>query len=350
LKAAIVSRGRHLAFAFAAAALTFATLTTALLGADLYLHGKYARTGGFNVWGYKGPIVRRKAPGEYRIVVLGGSTAFGYGVRWEESFPAILERLLARRGRGAFSVVNLAYNNEGAYSFRFTMQDYAYLDYDMVCLYEGYNDLISDGWPANLSVFRRTSPIFRLTGYMPIFPLVFREKATALVHGDAVDRNQARTIFRPNLVRRTTAELLTAAAETGQSLERQLARVEATPTPAMAGATATGCANRWATYCRSMRDAVDYSLAHGTRALVITQPYAVGDNLRGRHIEQQSEMRAMLARRFGDDPRVAYVNLGPAMDLRDASLSFDRMHLTAAGNEQLAAALVDPVLALAGRH
>ena len=40
--------------------------------------------------------------------------------------------------------MNLAYNNEGAYSFRFTLGDYLYLDYDLAILYEGYNDLMGD--------------------------------------------------------------------------------------------------------------------------------------------------------------------------------------------------------------
>ena len=48
---------------------------------------------------------------------------------------------------GAYTVVNLAYNNEGAYSFTFTMKDYGYLDHDLVCLYEGYNDLAARQTP-----------------------------------------------------------------------------------------------------------------------------------------------------------------------------------------------------------
>jgi lysophospholipase L1-like esterase len=64
---------------------------------------------------------------------------------------------------------------------------------------------------------------------------------------------------------------------------------------------------------------------------------------------QQSELRAMTMRRFGSDPTVRYVDLGAAVDLTDSLLSFDHMHLTARGNEQLAAALVDAVIDLAAR-
>ena len=36
---------------------------------------------------------------------------------------------------------NLGYNNEGADSLRFTLEDYLWLDYDAAILYEGYNDV-----------------------------------------------------------------------------------------------------------------------------------------------------------------------------------------------------------------
>src|SRR4051812_21414965 len=104
-------------FGVASIGLTVALAIVTLLLIDIYLHGKFQRSAGLNVWGYRGPVVSRKAPGEFRIVVLGGSTVFGYGVKWDESFPAALERKLAARTPRPFKVVNLGYNNEGAYSF-----------------------------------------------------------------------------------------------------------------------------------------------------------------------------------------------------------------------------------------
>ena len=62
------------------------------------------------------------------------------------------------------------------------------------------------------------------------------------------------------------------------------------------------------------------------------------------------ELQAMLHRRFSSDPSVAYVSLGERLDLSDPRVSFDQMHLTFAGNEQAAAAFVEPVLALASRR
>jgi hypothetical protein len=109
----------------------------------------------YNIWGYWGPVAGSKKPGERRIAVLGGSTALGFGAPEGQSFPAYLERKLnARRkekNHRSVSVVNLAWNGEGAYSFSATLEDYAYLDYDAVIFCTGYNDLGG----RNTSVFRR---------------------------------------------------------------------------------------------------------------------------------------------------------------------------------------------------
>ena len=139
---------RRKRFVFAAAAILVPCLALGgvLLAVDIHLHTKYQTSAGFNIWGYRGPVAGRKQPGEYRIVVLGGSAAYGYGVNWDQAIPALLEKRLAAiapAGR-TFRVINLAYNNEGAYSFAFTLRDYAYLNYDLVFLYEGYNDLMGD--------------------------------------------------------------------------------------------------------------------------------------------------------------------------------------------------------------
>ena len=54
-----------------------------------------------------------------------------------------------------------------------------------VLLCEGYNDLAGGG-VTNVQVFRHDSPIFRLTGYMPIFPIIFKEKSAAMLNGGDV--------------------------------------------------------------------------------------------------------------------------------------------------------------------
>jgi hypothetical protein len=339
-------------YACAAIFLTLTLSLLVLLCVDVYLHGKFEKSAGFNVWGYRGPVAGRKQAGEYRVVVLGGSAAFGFGTSWDEAVPAQLERQLAGRSAGPFQtfrVINLGYNNEGVYSFVFTLRDYLSLDYDLACLYEGYNDLMGDRRP-NLSVFRHDSPVFRLTGYLPIFPIVFKEKASAMVHGDAgaVYRSSGKTVFRPGVGARAAAGVLNATASVGQALERGLGRVTAEAPRGTALDERTGCRSPWQQYCRSIGDAVELARRADKQVLVMTQPY---DSLtvqeRARHIEQQSEMAAMLARRFNGDPMVRYVNLGTTIDLLDPALSFDRMHLTPEGNRRVAQALVAPVTAMA---
>ena len=97
-----------------------------------------------------------------------------------------------------------------------------------------------------------------------------------------------------------------------------------------------------------MYTAVTWALDHQKRVLVVTQPYVLGPALRARHADQQRALAAMAQRRFPNDGRVRYVSLGDAVDLGDPTLSFDRMHLTAAGNDRIAQALVEPVVHMAG--
>jgi hypothetical protein len=349
-----MTRRKRIVFALIAMTIPVALISIALLATDLYLHGRFARSAGFNVWGYRGPVAARKGPGEYRAVVLGGSTAFGYGVAWDQAFPALLERDLLSRSSPRFSVINLGYNNEGAYSFVFTLRDYRYLNYDLVILYEGYNDMIGDKRNPNLSVFRHDSPVFRLTGYLPIFPMIFNEKAAVMLTGNVAalypgaEQKEQKTVFRPGLATQTTAEILKATANIVQSLGRQLDRVSPEEPRHIAQASESGCRAPWAEYCRSMEKAVTVAIGMDKQVLVVTQPHPeMGRDLRPRHLAQQHEMAAMIERRFGGNPRVRYVDLGSAVDLSNPALTFDGMHLNSTGNQMIADALVEPVVRMA---
>jgi hypothetical protein len=349
-----MTKRRRVVFVVAAVALAGAVACAVLLGVDIYLHGRYQKSAGFNVWGYRGKPVGRKQRDEYRVVVLGGSAAYGYGVGSDEAIPAVLEQMLRRRASSPlFTVVNLAYNNEGAYAFKPTLEDYAFLRYDLAILYEGYNDLSVASDQPNLSLFRHTSPVYRLTGYMPIFPIVFKEKAAAMLSGGdpgALYRQGPKAVFHADLATRAGAGMLNATAQIAQSLEEQLGRVSAEPAPRLADGDAAGCGS-WANYCRSISAAIEFARAKGAQVIVATQPYlSVSSNLRALHVAQQDGVRQLLSHRFGADPDVTYVNLGESVDLEDPHLSFDHMHLRTAGNETVAAALVNPVMKMAARR
>ena len=81
-----LSPRRFVPFAVAAALLVFGAAFLALLGADVYLHKKYESTASVNVWGYRGPAVGRKAPGEFRVAVLGAAPRLAMA-DIDESFP-----------------------------------------------------------------------------------------------------------------------------------------------------------------------------------------------------------------------------------------------------------------------
>lgn len=331
-------RARFVVFALASVAMSLVLCLAVLLAIDVYVHGKFDRTG-VNIWGYRGATVGRKRPGEFRVVVAGGSTVLGYGLPPDAAFPHQLE--LALNGRDAsasrFRVVNLGFSNEGAYSFRFTLADYAYLDYDLTILYEGYNDL---GGP-NLSTRRRDAALFRWFGYFPMLPLVATEKMRALRSGDlrAAYRGE-KTTFRPNAVARTEATLLQASVALYDSIEAQAARWRPESAPAVPDDD--GCSPYWAFYCHSVHAGIDAALARHSRVIVVTQPY-----LEHSHRAQQEELRGMLARRYASNPLVKYVNLGDAVSVRDPQMCWDGMHLTERGNEIIGRALAPSVLELA---
>lgn len=348
-----LTRRRKVVYATLAMALSGTLALAGCLAADLYAHSRLDRAAGLNIWGYRGRVLGRKQPGEHRIVVLGGSTAFGYGVLPHETMPAVLERMLAARrkavGQGPVSVANLAYNNEGAYAAKYNLMAYEFLDPDVALFHDGYNDL----GKGNISVFRQESPIFRLTGYMPVLPLLLREKAMLLRYGSLENayvaaQGRPTTVFRPDIADRATAAALEAADKISQSVERQLAtfgeRPAASRDEAFAGivprAEALTCGDRWVIFCQMVADNIDYALGRGMRVVVIGQPYHTAPI----HKEQQAAMAGMIRARYADNHAVHFVDLGTAVDLSDRSIAYESVHLTAAGNERLAEHLVEPMM------
>ena len=333
-------RRRKYLYALLAAALAAGVLVVLFVAADVFVHWRTQDVAGVNVWGYRGAPIGAKQPGEMRVVMLGGSTVFGWGLPAHESIPAFLERRL-NAGGGRFSVVNLGAPGQGAHGFAFDLEDFEYLDYDIVCLYEGYNDLAhtTPRGTSNYLLWRRASPIFRWTGYFPLLPVVMREKAQAMMNGGAMTARPGEVSFEAGLATRAAAGALTAAADLTSGLTTSLGALSPVPP---SPAVDEECIPAWRRYCGSVREAVASALGRGKRVIFVTQPY-VSDA----HIEQQANVAAMLAARFGGDQRFAYVNLGRAIDMRDRAVVYDGLHLVASGNDTVAAHLVAPVMAAA---
>jgi len=326
-------------------------VSAALLGVDMYLHSRVQNEGSVNIWGYRGPTIGRKRPGEIRVVVLGGSTAFGYGVPWSEAFPYYLEQMLnARAGGTRYRVFNLGAPAQGALGLRADLADYEYLGYDVAILYEGYNDLGRIDLPnavpprdePNDLLWRRQSPVFRATGYFPVLPLVFREKAMLLTSGGDLDAAyRGRAVFRPGLAARATAGALKTAAALAESVGSTIGRLTGDPALTAKGAALDTVA--WRHYTDRVLDAVRFARSRSAKVIVVTQPYASDS-----HIAQQRALAQAIESAAGGDAGVKYVNLGLEIDLRDRSLAYDGLHLAAKGNERIASRLVEPVRDLTG--
>ena len=76
-------------------AVVLAGLVTIAL--DMYAHKRVETVGGVNIWGYRGPVMRQRAPNEIRIAVVGGELAFGWGVAARRNAGA---QCAAARGAG----------------------------------------------------------------------------------------------------------------------------------------------------------------------------------------------------------------------------------------------------------
>lgn len=346
-----MTRRRKWVFAAITTSLAVAVTAMFLIAVDVYLHHRVQNLGGVNVWGYRGPTIGAKRGNETRIVVLGGSTAFGYGLPWTEAFPYQLQEALKTRAKGehVYTVINLGAPGQGAFGFLFDLRDYAYLNYDCAILYEGYNDLGSTDLPEavpprtiqNRLLWRRQSPVYRLTGYFPVLPLVFREKAMALRAGGDLDAAyRGRVVFKPGLATRATAATLQEAAQIAETLGRSLDRVTGPPSPAALEARPFDTVT-WRAYTESVLDAVREARAHRSSVIVVTQPYASAA-----HMTQQHALAAALRSTFGDDAGVRYVNLGAALNIRDRDVAYDGLHLRASANQVVANRLIEPVLNL----
>jgi len=276
-----------------------------LLGADLYLHRKHE----INLWGYRGPAVGRKRPGEKRIIVLGGSTAWGYGLAEAQSFPAQLQQRLTERPGSTeqpiIKVVNLAAIAEGAYALKYTLHDYDYLDYDVALIYSGASDL----WGPDLFLNRRRSSIFIRTGYLPLLPSLTADKIDLW-------RNRRRTGAQP---------IVMAPPGENESNDRERLNQLIGPGPSSPDSVQVNYP-RWQFYCEQIFEATEIALKRGKRVLIVSEPY-----LNDIHIEQQRTLEDLINRRFAGQG-VRYLNLGRTLDMKDRSLSWDGLHLTAEGN------------------
>lgn len=86
-------------------------------------------------------LPRARQPGELRVLCLGDSSTFGYGVDREESYPERLEELLRDRHGGPVQVINAGYVSATSFQGRELYQRLAReLEVDWVVAAFGHND------------------------------------------------------------------------------------------------------------------------------------------------------------------------------------------------------------------
>lgn len=218
--------------------------------------------------------------------------------------------------------MNLGFNGDGAYSFKYTLKDYDYLDCDAVVLYSGYNDLSGP----NFYVFRQRSPVFGWTGYLPLLPALTVDKLSVWKQ-QLLGRNE-RVVFQPPDLSQNLPESLPKQVDPANDSNQTSNK------PASVGTVSA----EWQFYCDQIAEAVQRALLKGKRVLIVTEPY-----ISDQHVAQQKSLEAMTRVRFANQPHLRYLNLGRTIDLRDKSLCWDGMHLTEEGNRRIAFALRQPV-------
>lgn len=295
-----------------------------LFGADYYLHRKH----GINLKGYRGPALGQKQPGEKRVAILGGSTTWGFGLRVGQDFPAQLQAQMHQGPApltSSIKILNLGFNGDGAYSFKYALKDYDYLQSDAVVLYSGYNDLSGP----NFYVFRHRSPVFGWTGYLPLLPELTVDKLS--VWKQQLMGHNEKVVFQPPELSQNSPEALPK--QLGPANNSNQKSVEIPP--------AVTVPKEWQFYCDQIYETAQMALQSGKRVLIVTEPY-----ISDQHVAQQKVLEAMIQTRFANQTHLRYLNLGHSVDLRDKSLCWDGMHLTEEGNRRIASALRQPVFDL----
>jgi hypothetical protein len=287
---------RALFVLFAAETAAFAFLAAALL--DRHLHQR-DRNYGVNQWGYREEARGSKRPGEFRVALIGGSAAFEAGVPVGQTLAAQIFYDLRQAGAPSFqeySVVNLSEPRVGADSYVAVIRDYAYLDPDVLCIFDGYDAL--GGTPPH---GRSRSWVFRATGYLPMLPNLVLGRPAWMSDPDG-----------------GIADVL----QDGGNMSDD-----------------ASCAGASSPYCAAMMDAVRLGIQQGRAVLVVSPPL-----VSLRHAQQQLSLARVLARAFGQHPRFRFLNLGTAIEPCDPVQSSDGIHRTEVGNHMVGQQIATTVL------
>jgi lysophospholipase L1-like esterase len=197
------------------------------------LRSRFYRT---NALGFRGPETTVEKPaGRYRIVVLGGSVAWGYGSTADDrTVPGRLQALLRERFPGRdIEVINAAQigfvsGQQVVYFHRVVQR----LSPDLVLFFDGYNDVAADflnpvsGWPQNAALLKaRYQASWRARSSSDELEALARRSSL-------VDFLWTRFLPQAQAVSRGPADGGITAAETAQNYVRNVQGVAALASPA----------------------------------------------------------------------------------------------------------------------
>ena len=305
-----------------------ATLTLAL---DMYAHKRVEAFGGVNYWGYKGGIASGKRPQETRIAIVGGTRAFGWGVP-ASALVSELRRVIMlttdRRGEELRPIVVINLGRPGALAMTYprTIEHFAYLQPDYICLYDDLG--VRGAEPAD-----GRSGVFALTGYAPALPLVLREKGAVWRHGDLRRAyGESKKGYAP-FFRRAAGTTLEWSGAALEAVDRALA--DALPSSRYGDATAGPAQG----YADAMVTAIDAAHRYARGVVVAVGPADTD--------EQARNLRDLRLRLDRDEVRRAwlrFVDLDRVPDLHDSSLRLDGWNLGSAGTALVANTIAPALL------
>ena len=288
-----------------------ALLILMTIGLDLYAHKQVEQLAGFNIWGYRGRVAHQKQANEIRLVLIGGTRAFSFGGPASGTTAALLRQyvMLAtdRRGGELRPVVSLNLARYGALpdSYAPTIDRYAYLKPDYICIYD---DLGVGG----TALPESQSGIFAATGYLPALPLVLREKGMLWRFGAVrfgYVSADARNGPQPSRLRRAAGAALQTGGTAAAAVDRALA-------PRTASSDTRAGVSNPSAYAETVTSAIDTALQHARGVVLVVSPA---------ERDPQAANLAALSRRIAErpNPRVRFVDLGDVPQLREPALRLD---------------------------
>lgn len=283
-----------------------------LVVADQGAHKRVQAMAGVNSWGYRGAVMPARTAGEIRIAVVGGDYGFGWGLAPEETTAAYLRavidrRLVAAGGSNTITAMNLSALGLPAPAYADRIAHFAYLTPDVICL---YIDLTDRGEGATLPP--SDSAITALTGYVPMLPLLLRDKGRAMtMAGNEVGGSMVGAL----------GGMLRGADRALYSWVRR-----PVPTPETRRA--------------ALGRAVDATLS-SARAVVTVVPMPVSAS----ELPAHREAIALFTARAATEPRLRNVDLSAIDRLSDPQLRLDAHNFGAAGQSLVANAIAPAVFA-----